>query len=293
MGVNEIFIETRAGKIWGCVFGKEKEGIPLLVLHGGPGFLTMTETVEDFAEDRPVYFYNQLGSHRSDKALDKEDYTLEHFVEELSDIRKKLGLKEVVLMGFSWGTALICSYMLHKKPEGVKGLILSGPISSSARWGKDQRENIKRMPQVVQEAIEEGESRSDYGEAYESAMMAYYQKHLCRIDPWPETLNETFPKLNMDVYMTMWGPSEFTITGKLKDFDVMDRVSEIDSPVLLTCGDMDEASPKTCKDYQLAFENASLAVIPNASHLHQVEQPEIYKLVVTQFLHNLEKQIGE
>ncbi|MFW6263495.1 MAG: proline iminopeptidase-family hydrolase [Thermotogota bacterium] len=291
--MKEFFVETTAGNIWGCVFGKEKNGIPILVVHGGPGFLTMTETIEDFAEDRPVYFYNQLGSYRSDKAVDKEDYILEHFVKELSEVRKKLGLQEVVLMGFSWGTALICSYMIQEQPTGVKGLILSGPILSADRWGKDQRENIKRMPQEVQTAIEEGERRSDFGEAYQAAMMAYYQKHVCRIEPWPESLNEAFSKLNMDVYMTMWGPSEFTITGKLKDFDVMDKVQTIDVPVLLTCGDMDEASPKTCKDYQLAFDNASLAVIPNSSHLHQVEQPETYKLVVKQFLQDLEKQKGE
>lgn len=288
--MKEFFLETKAGKIWGCVFGKEKKGIPLLVVHGGPGFLTMTETIEEFAEDRPVYFYNQLGSYQSDKAADKEEYSLGLFVEELNQVREKLNLKEVVLMGFSWGTALICSFILQKKPQGIRGLILSGPILSAAVWGKDQRENIKRMPKAVQEAIEDGEKRSDYGEAYEAAMMAYYQKHVCKIDPWPESLNESFSKLNMDVYMTMWGPSEFTITGKLKDFDLMDQVKEIDTPVLITCGDMDEASPKTCKDYQLAFEHARLAVIPNASHLHQVEQPDIYKQVVNQFLNDLEKQ---
>ena len=287
--MNEFFLETKAGKIWGCVFGKDKKGIPLLVVHGGPGFLTMTETIEDFAEDRPIYFYNQLGSHQSDIAADKDNYSLELFIEELTQVREKLNLKEVVLMGFSWGTALICSYMLQKKPKDVKGLILSGPILSATMWGKDQRENIKRMPKTIQEAIEDGESRSDFGETYEAAMMAYYQKHVCRMDPWPESLNEAFSKLNMDVYMTMWGPSEFTITGKLKDFDVMDQVKAIDIPVLLTCGDMDEASPKTCKDYQLAFENASLAVIPNSSHLHQVEQPEIYKLVINRFLDDLGK----
>jgi len=290
--MTEFFLETKAGKIWGCVFGKEKKGIPLLVVHGGPGFLSMTETVEDFAENRPVYFYNQLGSHLSDTAGDKEVYSLELFVEELDQVREKLKLNEVVLMGFSWGTALICSYMLQKKAQGVKGLILSGPILSAAMWGKDQRENIQRMPKAIQEAIEDGEKRSDFGQAYETAMMAYYKKHVCQIDPWPENLNKAFSKLNMEVYMTMWGPSEFTITGKLKDFDVMNQVKVIDIPVLITCGDMDEASPKTCKDYQLAFKNARLAVIPNSSHLHQVEQPEIYKMVVNNFLDDLKKVIG-
>ena len=33
-----------------------------------------------------------------------------------------------------------------------------------------------------------------------------------------------------------------------------------------------------------AFKNASMAVIPMASHLHQIEQPEIYKTVVRAFL---------
>lgn len=287
--LKEFFIQTKSGKAWGCVFGKDKTGTPLLVVHGGPGFLTMTETVEEFAQDRLVYFYNQLGSHHSDKAAKNDDYSLKLFVEELSEVREKLDLKEVVLMGFSWGTALICSYMLQKTPKGVKGLILSGPILSSAMWGRDQRENIKRMPKEVQEAIEDGEKCSDFGETYEAAMMAYYKKHVCRMNPWPESLNEAFSKLNMDVYMTMWGPSEFTITGKLKNFDVKDQVKKIDVPVLITCGDMDEASPKTCKDYQLSFPDASLAVIPNSSHLHQVEQPEIYQLIVNKFLDNLEK----
>lgn len=85
-----------------------------MVVHGGPGFLTMTETVEEFAKDRPVYFYNQLGSHQSDIAADKDNYSLELFIEELNQVREKLALKEVVLMGFSWGTALICSYKKHE-----------------------------------------------------------------------------------------------------------------------------------------------------------------------------------
>jgi len=38
------------------------------------------------------------------------------------------------------------------------------------------------------------------------------------------------------------------------------------------------------KDYQMAFPNGRMAVIPNASHLHQIEQPELFKAVVRNFL---------
>jgi len=54
-----------------------------LVAHGGPGFSSMPEVVSEFAEQRPVYFYDQLGSRRSDKAKSKDDYSIEYFVTEL------------------------------------------------------------------------------------------------------------------------------------------------------------------------------------------------------------------
>ena len=139
------------------------------------------------------------------------------------------------------------------------------------------------MPSPVIDAIEKGERTGDFGDEYQAAMMAYYQKYVCRLEPWPDYLMEAFGLLNMDVYLTMWGPSEFTITGKLKDFDHYPRLGEVDAPVLLICGDSDEAGVKTVKDFQLAFQNAHMAVIPNSSHLHHIEQPMIYKEVVKSF----------
>ncbi|MDK2951790.1 MAG: L-proline amide hydrolase [Kosmotogales bacterium] len=282
--MEECYIQTPGGRIWSCVYGKKKEKTPLLVVHGGPGFLTMTDTIKDFSSERPVYFYDQLGSGKSDRAKDNNYYSLENFIDELDVVRERLGLNEVITMGFSWGTALICSYFLQKKPTGMKKLILSGPMLSSSMWKRDQRENIKKMPQNIREAIYEGERNSTYGEKYQEAMMEYYRKHVCRMDPWPDSLNVALSKMNEDVYHTMWGPSEFTITGKLKNYDIYNRLEQINVPVLLTCGDMDEAGVKTVKDYQTAFPEAFLAVIPNSAHMHQIEQPEIYKTVVKNFL---------
>jgi proline iminopeptidase len=189
-------------------------------------------------------------------------------------------------MGFSWGCGLIASYMLEKKPAGVKALILSAPLLSTSLWDRDQREHITKMPSAMIKAIENGERSGDYTGEYQTAMMAYYNRHVCRLNPWPDSLLEALDGLNMDVYQTMWGPSEFTVTGKLKDFDLYPRLHEITIPVLLTCGDNDEAGVKTLKDFQMAFPQAQMAVIPNASHLHQIEQPQIYKIVVNEFLKN-------
>jgi len=42
------------------------------------------------------------------------------------------------------------------------------------------------------------------------------------------------------------------------------------------------------KDFQEAFPQARMAVIPRASHLHQVERPEIFAAVIRDFLRDIE-----
>ena len=285
--MREGFIATPNGKIWYSVYGEEQAKTPLLAIHGGPGFLSMTDGMEELWRGRPVFFYDQLGCGRSDRAADADFYSVANYVSELKTVRAALGLKEVVLMGFSWGCALACAYLLAERPAGVKGVVLCAPYLSTPLWDADQRKNIALMPPTIRMAIENGEATGDYGEDYQAAMMAYYERHICALSPWPDSLQAAMGLMNEEVYHAMWGPSEFTITGKLKEFDLTPRLDEITQPVLLTCGDRDEAGVKTVKDFQLAFPNARMAVIPQAAHLHQTERPAIFTAVVQDFLRDI------
>ena len=287
--MREGFVTTDAGRLWYAAYGEGKKGTPLLVMHGGPGFLSMTETVDQLADERPVYFYDQLGCGRSERAADTSAYSPEGYVAELDVVRKVLGLDEAVLMGFSWGAMLTCLYMLERKRSGIKhggikGLVLCGPYLSTPLWDADQRAHVARLPAATRAAIEAGERAQDYGPAYQEATMAFYRRHLCCLDPWPAFVAAAVTQLNMDVYMTLWGPSEFTITGTLKDYDLAPLLGDIDVPVLLTCGDRDEAAPATVQQFQRTFPNAALCVLPNAAHLHQIEQPALFLGAVRGFL---------
>lgn len=282
--MREGFVATPNGKIWYSVCGEDQAKTPLLAIHGGPGFLSMTDGMEELWRDRPVIFYDQLGCGRSDRAAGTDFYSVTNYVEELKTVRAALGLKEVVLMGFSWGCALTCAYLLAERPAGVRGVALCAPYLSTLAWDADQRQNITRLPPAIRAAIERGEAAGDYGDEYQAAMMAYYERHICALSPWPDSLQAAMGLMNEEVYHAMWGPSEFTITGKLKDFDLTPRLGEITQPVLLTCGDRDEAGVKTVKDFQLALPNARMAVIPQAAHLHQLERPTIFTAVVQDFL---------
>jgi len=291
--MREGILETANGKIWYSVYGESQQKTPILVLHGGPGFMSMSEGLEPLWEDRPVYFYDQLGCGNSDRAVNKGFYSVENYVAELAWVRAGLKLDEVYLMGFSWGCALACAYMLDNQPSGVKGILLCAPYLSSPAWDADQRRNIALMPPKIRVAIETGEATGDFGDPYQAAMMVYYEKHVCLLSPWPPSLQKAFSRLNADVYNTMWGASEFTITGKLKDYDLTPWLPEITHPILLTCGDRDEAGVKTVKDFQQHFPNARMAVIPQASHLHQIERPEIFAAVTKDFLRDVDQSWRE
>lgn len=280
----EGFLETSSGRIWYSVYGEDRSGTPLLVVHGGPGFLSMPQVISEFADERPVYFYDQLGSGKSDRAKSENDYSVEGFVQELEDVRTALKLPKVILMGFSWGAGLVSSYMLEKKSTGVVALILSSPYLSTPLWNRDTKEIISRLPEEMITIIDKGRETKDFGEEYQNVVFEYYKRHLYCRWPFPDYLMGAFQQLNQDVYSQMWGPSEFELTGKLMDFDLFPRLSGINVPVLLTCGDRDELDVKTLKEFQLAIPNAQMAVLPNSAHMHHLEQPKIYKEIVSEFL---------
>jgi proline iminopeptidase len=139
------FLETDCGKIWYSVYSEDKTGIPLVVVHGGSGFLSMPQIIGELSADRPVYLYDQLGCGKFDKFDANDYYSVKNYVNELDEVIRKLKLSEFVLMGFSWGCGLVCSYMLEKDPKGVKALILSTPCSNSPLWDKDRQNNMARI----------------------------------------------------------------------------------------------------------------------------------------------------
>ena len=91
--MNRMF-PTPHGDIWTEARGLGTPGIPLLVLHGDPGFISMPQTISDLADKRPVLFYDQLGYGRSDRPSDKSFFAVDRYVAELAAVRNFLHRSE-------------------------------------------------------------------------------------------------------------------------------------------------------------------------------------------------------
>ncbi|MEE9442512.1 MAG: proline iminopeptidase-family hydrolase [candidate division Zixibacteria bacterium] len=287
---SEGFVEVTGGKVWYRIVGSGSR-TPLLVLHGGPGVPSVyLKPLEALADDRPVIFYDQLGSGNSPSPTDTTLWTIERFVEEIAQVREALGLKEIHLYGHSWGTMIAVDYMLTK-PAGIRSLVLASPCLSVPRWIHDADSLLGTLPDSLQEVVRhhERENTTDTTE-YQSAVMVYYEQFLARRQPWSDDLNSALEQMNQAMYSYMWGPSEFTTTGTLSDYDRTDRLGEITIPTLLTAGQFDEAAPATVEYYQSLIPGAEFALLKNCAHLTMHDDPIADIRIIREFLAKVESK---
>ena len=177
-------------------------------------------------------------------------WTIDAFVKHIGEIRKALGLKEIYLYGHSWGSILAAEYLVTK-PQGVKACVMAGPALDLNRWVQDADKLLETLPDSVQQVLREHEQAgtTDSPE-YQAAMMEFYGKYLARKQPWSADIDSSFAQMNPVMYNYMLGPSEFSITGTLKGYNITPRLHEIKTPILFVTGQQDEVTPETAKYYQ-------------------------------------------
>jgi len=102
------------------------EGVPVLVIHGGPGAGSSPSNRRFFDPSHyRIILYDQRGAGRSLPYGDLKDNTTPHLIEDIEKLRTHLGIEKWYVFGGSWGTTLGIAYAeAHSKP--CLGLILRG-----------------------------------------------------------------------------------------------------------------------------------------------------------------------
>jgi len=291
---SEQYVDVPGGRVW-CRTVGSGPGLPLLVLHGGPGFTCeYLDSLAELGDGRPVVMFDQLGCGRSDRPDDASLWTVDRFVAEVACVRRALGLHQLHLLGQSWGAMLAVDVVLAGA-TGIAGLILASPPLSIPLWMADARRLRAQLPERVQRTLAEHEERGFTAcPEYRAASLEYSRRYICRADPWPDGYERSFVGEGEQVYHTMWGPNEFTVTGTLSSYDRTDRLAEITHPTLLTCGRFDEATPEATLAYQERMPNARTVVFERSAHCAHLEEREAYLSELRTFLGAVESadQLG-
>jgi proline-specific peptidase len=241
------------------------------------------------SDTRRIILYDQLGCGRSDQPDDTSLWRVDRFVEELGIVRRELGLDRVHLLGQSWGGMLAIEYALTQ-PQGLISLILASTLSSMPMWIAEANRLRNELPPEVQATLLRHETAGTTDDPeYQQAMMVFYERHVIRVVPMPDQVKRALDQVGQ-VYYTMNGPSEFHVTGVIKDWDRTNRLSEIHVPTLITSGRYDESTPRINEVLHNGIAGSEWVIFENSSHMAHIEEPELFLPTVQAFIERIEAQ---
>lgn len=270
--------------------------IQLLCLHGGPG--GNHEYWENFGEKLAdlgvqVSMYDQLGSFYSDQPdysdpeIAAKYLTYDYFLDEVEEVRQKLGLDHFYLIGQSWGGALTMMYAL-KYGQHLKGAIVSSMVDNIDEY-------VTHINQVREEALpadavafmKECEAKGDWAnDRYQSYVDVLNAGYVDRKQP--PAIRHLISTMATPVYNAFQGDNEFVVTGKLKSFDLRDQIQNIKVPTLLTFGEHETMPLTAARRMAKVIPHARLATTPNGGHHHMIDNAPVYFDHLKQFIKDVE-----
>ena len=117
------------------------DGVPALIVHGGPGSGCSTGGRKSFDPERfRIILFDQRNCgrsrpHASDPAADMRLNTTQHLIADMERLREHLGVDKWLLRGGSWGVTLSLAYA-QRHPERVSGMIMVS-VTSTRRMELD------------------------------------------------------------------------------------------------------------------------------------------------------------
>lgn len=285
MHIEEGSVPFDRWRTWYRVVGDLGERAPLVCVHGGPGsshhyFARLEELAE---RGRPVVLYDQVGCGGSSRPpVDELDLPV--LLQELVNLRERLGIERAFVLGTSWGGMLAMEYALTQ-PRGLLGLVLNSTLASAVTWAEEAARLRDQLPEEVAAILRTADVDSP---AYADAERVFNARHFCRLRDSPE-VDRMMEVRGREVYRAMWGPNEWTMSGKLGGWDVRDRLQEINVPVLLTAGKHDLCTRRILDQLQAGFPEARTVIFEESSHTPYLEEAAAFIEVVEPFLDGIDR----
>ena len=180
-----------------------------------------------------------------------------------------------------------------KYQDHLKGLIISNMMASCPAYGRYADSVLARqMDPSVLDSIRRMEEQKDFQNPryMELLIPHFYAQHICRISPerWPDPMVRSFNKINQQVYTIMQGPSEFGISGRLKNWDRSNDLKHIKVPTLVIGARYDTMDPEYMKWMSEQLPMGRYLECPNGSHMSMYDDQQTYFAGVIQFLKDVD-----
>jgi len=118
----------------------------------------------------------------------------------------------------------------------------------------------------------------------------HYERHFLRMPAaqWPEPVNRSFLHLNKAIYVSMQGPSELGVSGKLVDWDRTGDLGKIAVPTLTIGARYDTMDPAHMEMMAGKVKKGRYLFCPNGSHMAIYDDQKVYVDGVIRFARDVD-----
>ena len=254
-------------------------GTPALVfVPGGPGLplALYRELLDELRQSYTVVTYDMKGVWP--EPPEPFPHTVDEAAEELeqavADAQGELRGTPLVVVGHSFGSVIALEALCRGLP--VDAAVLLSGFSSGEMIRRDIAERVRALPEAFHEAYRA--LRPGDAEGLMNLLMEYwFPRHFVR-SGWPASYSEALSKMNGAYSAHFLGPNLLETSGEIMNWDRSGDLSSVSLPVKLIVGEHDYFPLRDVKAMAAEFPNASLDVIPEASHSPWLETPgEFYR----------------
>jgi pimeloyl-ACP methyl ester carboxylesterase len=251
-------------------------GLPLIVLHGGPGMdhHMFRPYLDALADEYRVLYVDERGQGRSER-VDPATLSLDRFARDVDLLAEALALDGFVLLGHSFG-AIIAMY--HATELGTaEAYVISAGADDSAGLLADIEASLESM-----------------GEGGAAIAASWQQEQTVRTeDELAALIRAQLPFHFHGEPPTGYGEDMVGSPDVLRhfakagygDFDYRPKLGSVTKPTLLIVGEHDRTTtPRAARVLHEGIAGSELVIVPDAGHMSFVEGTDVYLGAVRGFL---------
>lgn len=278
----EVHVPTPDGaRLWIAVEGS---GPPVVMCHGGPGLWDYLGNLAEMLSDEfTVYRWDQRACGRS--TAGSASASTEQTLEDLDQLRLYFGHDKWSVLGHSWGAELALLYGLLFETRSTSVVYVSG--RGTQRWWQatgraanranvarhmthDQVERLSTLSQLATRSV---------GEEVEFRRLSWMTDF---IEPDGNdslrTMSEAPFSINLKVNRALASDQV------LSDDALQARCAGTRLPMLFVHGAEDPRPVEGPEQLAKLISTAAMKIVPHASHLPWVEQPDVVRDALKSFL---------
>ena len=285
----EGYVRVRGKRLFYRSFGTDERGT-VLALHGGPGLTHdyLTPLADLAVCGYRVVLYDQLGCGRSERPTGYRDYTIRSGADDADELRRRLKLGRVHLLGHSYGGALALETAL-RHPGGLRSLIVSSGFASMDTLWRGLQQRVSQLSPLNRRAYLRADRTGVDTKASARAAEEFRRRFSEHLENQPYELWKTFRLVNPRVNAAMGFSAKRTVedgfqSGTLAGWDVTKKLSRLRMPTLVLVGEYDHVVPACAREIHRGIPKSRLVVAPGEGHMPMFENRDRFTSVVREFL---------